>query len=738
MAFNSSLLKATDSGSTGIELQSVVKNIDTRPPIYNFLEYNSDVQDIEFASKVAQYKLLVEGVYFEDNNQPLDTVNEGMISNVFDKLQKIIQRVIQFIKRIVKDVKDFLRSEANKNSKSINKPNNAQEENELGNKLNKPFKGKVFAYRGSRMAGMIESHVSELVVHIATINKNADNINFDMDNMFNDVWASICDRIPELDRKNDISNVSELKTLCIERLSYSDEEKPLKEWLNYYEKRNNQSSRSNWNSIFVPIIKASDEVTADLERCNSYIEKMKKKSEEERSEADRNIIAFITKAINIISGLSTLIAALEQRTMSMVQADKAQYETIYKIVYGDSKVQNESAFFHGEPFNSDTLFDNEDMRDFNRTEWMDLNLTVECYEMKHVLTQSRQNLIVNEALIFTDNQPNKIGRLKALREAEEKKSGGKIAALVDNIRKILQKFISALTSKFNNLAGYIRKYKAQIDKPITFTSNMKSNGDILAGMYRVQSPINIIPFDYNSMKDDLKDKKTFFAKRILPSLNKTVQSSKRNVKWTDDMEVATYCKIYFGASMPQDKYPMCEFTASNMDSNKGNIVRYLSEKNMAFSAKTDLNKLEAESKKINVSAAAKAAAKSTSDNKTTSSNNTAAEKPASGGDTNASAPKTESMYYSELYQRWITEADIDMGNVAQNAGDTSSANADNEIFKAFRVYMDTYKDVIFAKMTGAEFVFSELKQLIVMHAVKNGAPKPGPDPVQPQGPAAKN
>ena len=217
-------------------------------------------------------------------------------------------------------------------------------------------------------------------------------------------------------------------------------------------------------------------------------------------------------------------------------------------------------------------------------------------------------------------------------------------------------------------------------------------------------------------------------------MNKTVQSSKRNVKWTDDMEVATYCKIYFGASMPQDKYPMCEFTASEMDSNKGNIVRYLTEKNMAFSAKTDLAKLEAESKKINVSAAAKAATKASSNNKdTNNSTSNAAATPASDNDS-----KNESMYYSELYQRWITEADIDMGNVAQNAGDTDSANVDNEIFKAFRVYMDTYKDVIFAKMTGAEFVFSELKQLIVMHAVKNGAPKPGPDPVQPQGPAAKN
>lgn len=725
MAFNSSLLKATDSSSTGIELQSVVNNIDSRPPIYNYLEFNSDIQDIDLSSKIAQYRLLVEGVYLEDNNQSLTIVNEGLVKNIFEGLINIIKKVIKFIKEVGKKILQKLGLSFKTEPPKCDAP-------KTEDIWNKRLTVKVFNYpqildidtSGYRAC------LNNLVTRIERLSAGEDiNAATDVDSAtaFKSLHKMVkkCAIAGSPKYEGKVINPSSFAEFIKTEICYITQKDVT--FREFYDETMSLAANilRNRHAITSKVNELADVMDKDLNKAKSILENASKKPDTYSNDQ----VAAIKESVAKIQQVCTAYENFIMTVMTYFAEDSKYRNTVITKVKGGSTSNSytESALFHGEPFNSDTLFDNEDMRDFNRTEWMDLNLTVECYEMKYALTKSMQDLIVNEALILTDDKPNKIARLKALREAEEKKSGGKIATLVDNIRKILQKFISALTTKFNNLAGYIRKYKGQIDKPITFTSNMKSNGDILAGMYRVQGGINIIPFDYNAMKDDLKDKKTFFAKRILPSMNKTVQSSKRNVKWTDDMEVATYCKIYFGASMPQDKYPMCEFTASEMDSNKGNIVRYLTEKNMAFSAKTDLAKLEAESKKINVSAAAKAATKA-SDNSTS---NAAA--PASDNDS-----KNESMYYSELYQRWITEADIDMGNVAQNAGDTSSANADNEIFKAFRVYMDTYKDVIFAKMTGAEFVFSELKQLIVMHAVKNGAPKPGPDPVQPQGPAAKN
>lgn len=727
MAFNSSLLKATDSGSAGIELQSVVKNIDTRPPIYNFLEFNSDIQDIDLGSKIAQYRLLVKGVYLEDNNQSLGIVNEGFVKNIFDKLIDIITKIISFIKDFGRKIKNIiglcyyspLEANIDKHDPIWNKKVNI----------------KIFHYPDplDLKSDGYRACLNNMINHIERLS-NGESLNASTDQDTETAFKTLHRLIKKSARSNGprysgkVTNPSSFSEFIKTEICYTtDEELSFRDWYDNTKNKLELNYKNN-DKIVDKVIHLLELLENDLKKAQSILKNARNNPDKYTNEQINELKATIGRIQQVCTSYNNFINTI----CAFICKELRYYNSIIKKSNNGRNFE-ESALFHGEPFNSDTLFDNEDMRDFNRTEWMDLNLTVECYEMKYVLTKSMQDLIVNEALILTDNKPNKIARLKALREAEEKKSGGKIATLIDNIRKILQKFISALTSKFNNLAGYIRKYKGQIDKPITFTSNMKSNGDILAGMYRVQSGINIIPFDYNAMKDDLKDKKTFFTKRILPSMNKTVQSSKRNVKWTDDMEVATYCKIYFGASMPQDKYPMCEFTASEMDSNKGNIIRYLTEKNMAFSAKTDLAKLEAESKKINVSAAAKAAAKSSDNKDTNNSTSNAAATPVSDNDS-----KNESMYYSELYQRWITEADIDMGNVAQNAGDTGSANADNEIFKAFRVYMDTYKDVIFAKMTGAEFVFSELKQLIVMHAVKNGAPKPGPDPAQPQGPAAKN
>ena len=731
MAFNSSLLKATDSGSTGIELQSVVSNIDTRPPIYNYLEFNSDIQDIDLGSKIAQYRLLVEGVYLEDNNQSLTVVNEGLIKNIFDGLVNIIKKVIDFVRRVGKKILSKL-------GFSFKDPVKVDAERS-DDIWSKKLTVKVFHY--PRIldidAGGYRACLRNLITRIDRLSNGEDTTEAtdkDTATAFKALYKMVkkCATPGSPVYSGKVDSPSTFAEFIKTEICYVTEKDVI--FKNYYDETLARVTYMirNQNAIRAKVSELANLMDADLNKAKSILENASNKPDKYTQEQVDKIRSTVMRIQQVCVAYENFITTVVTYFYNESAYTKDIINRVAKARNGNS--YSESALFHGEPFNSDTLFDNEDMRDFNRTEWIDLNLTVECYEMKYALTKSMQDLIVNEALILTDDKPNKIVRLKALREAEEKKSGGKIATLVDNIRKILQKFISALTPKFNNLAGYIRKYKGQIDKPIAFTSNMKSNGDVLAGMYRVQSAINIIPFDYNAMKDDLKDKKTFFTKRILPSMNKTVQSSKRNVKWTDDMEVATYCKIYFGASMPQDKYPMCEFTASEMDSNKGNIIRYLTEKNMAFSAKTDLAKLEAESKKINVSAAAKAATKATSDNKdTNNSTSNATATPAS--DNNS---KNESMYYSELYQRWITEADIDMGNVAQNAGDTGSANADNEIFKAFRVYMDTYKDVIFAKMTGAEFVFSELKQLIVMHAVKNGAPKPGPDPVQPQGPAAKN
>ena len=75
------------------------------------------------------------------------------------------------------------------------------------------------------------------------------------------------------------------------------------------------------------------------------------------------------------------------------------------------------------------------------------------------------------------------------------------------------------------------------------------------------------------------------------------------------------------------------------------------------------------------------------------------------------------MYYSELYQRWFTEAEIEMMDKPegenQQQNNQSSESAENA--KAYKVYMDCYKDIILSKMTAAEFVFNELTAIVNAH-----------------------
>ena len=76
------------------------------------------------------------------------------------------------------------------------------------------------------------------------------------------------------------------------------------------------------------------------------------------------------------------------------------------------------------------------------------------------------------------------------------------------------------------------------------------------------------------------------------------------------------------------------------------------------------------------------------------------------------------MYYSELYNRWFTEAEISgtadaPGNVEKEA----NKEQEKKVKGGFKSYINAYRQVITAKLTGAQFVRSEF-MAIVRHQVK--------------------
>ena len=442
-----------------------------------------------------------------------------------------------------------------------------------------------------------------------------------------------------------------------------------------------------------------------------------------RIRKDDAIIDSCKNAINNTKELSeddyklidTVIGRLVEFLRAFTYALESQYNyNIYAlkilISFFEKKfVAKESGFIHGEEFNSDTLFGNEDLRDFNRTEWLDLSLYTECFEIIKELDESRRRTILGEAIVLTDDEPHKISRLIAMREAEENRVGANIKAIFETIKKTIQKFFNDITDKCADLSKRIQDNSNIMSNKITL-GKISSKGDIIAGMYRVQQSLNIIPFDLESMRDDLKDKKTFFEKRVLQSLQQSSANSKRTVKWDTDMNITDYCKAYFGAPLSEDKYPKCEYTGADFEALKKDMIGFVNKAtNIKNRINSDINRLESESKKFTNTTTTDPQPDASADNKQTEVKPIPNNKPVSSQ--NAS-------YFSTMYNSWINEADIEAGT--QNNANGESNTSNTEISTLYKNYIECYKDVLFSQITAISFIYSEFSAIINAHLASYG------------------
>lgn len=374
--------------------------------------------------------------------------------------------------------------------------------------------------------------------------------------------------------------------------------------------------------------------------------------------------------------------------------------------------KNEAGFIHGEPFDGDTLFANGDPRDFNPTEWMNLELTTEMYEIRYAIRECRKNIAIKEANIILNGVDPKrtINELVSMREAEEKKFNLNIDTIILRISEMINKFLGFVKDKFNQDSMLLKKNAEKMKEPFKF-EKVSSKGDILAGIDRVQTHFDI-RYDESTMKDDTK--KDIFEKQVLPKLNDG--TGKRKLSWAPDkMEISEYCKLYFGAPMSDsaEGFTLCEYTGTELNGAKDKITGFIHNFNrITASINNDLNSLKVESKKLGVK---------------TNTPNTATQQQTSTTASSTVEPQNNSAcYYSILYDRYINEADIVKYETESNRNDNtnddnkSATNGPNE-------YFNCYKDVIAAKLTAIEFIHSELMQIIRNHLGIKPTPEKGKD-----------
>ena len=709
MAFNSSVL-SYDSDRHMTDMNNIVENArksDSDLFVYSLLEFNDSVHVIDTIDKISYYKDLTEA-----SGNGLMPVNEGIVE-VVNALAKIIAKIINFLKDVSRKILNFSifgKSRYN----DLRKKNPKESEKSWANNPNITRQINVFHFPSvldvdsQQFRTCLNNIINELERVCENDTNTTDKASNKSKEMAFKTLAKLIGKYVKVEgapgeyKVSDVTDSRSFANFVNSEICFvTQKEMNYNEYYKHYMDLNGYMIKS---SVYA---KKVSEFYQDLERAKKIVSNAVINTPEQKKHA-HDLVAQISSISIAYGNFIYSIANMENKCFDY--HSKLAYKYIYNI---EKDSVNEAGWIHGEQFDSDTLFDNEDLRDFNRTEWLDLNLTTECFESKYEILETSKRIALQEALILTDDLPNKFGRLVAMREAEEKKLSERLSNIIEVIRNALNKFMQTVKDKAVQQAAKLKNNATFVTKPIKI-EHVKSNGDILAGMYRIQQKINILPFDYNSMKDDLKDKETFFRNRILSGMRNTSQYAKRQLNWNDGMSVVEYCKLYYGASLPEDKYPKCEFTTQDLEINKANIIKFLSTPNNAFSCKSDLDVLESESKKI-----ARADVVQNRQQNTQTATQNAEQKPAA---TNTNTAKNEA-YFSELYQTWFTEAEIEIGEKPAEAEQNNQEIADRAT--AYKIYMDTYKDIILSKMTAAEFIYSELTQIINAHAAYY-APKAKP------------
>lgn len=697
----------SESVAQNMDNLNLYKNDGFESYLYGILEFNDKIHSLDIDSKIKEYRLLKEDSINESNNVML-TVKESEVlqeiagSNIKEKIMKVLNAIIDFIKKFInmimqRDLKvrrqyTVMRRKTKAFTlDDINKENNSYT---------------FVLYHCPSLANVDPNRCRSSLVNITSmINKIAagEDVPTPDDSSLSLAYKGLIQTMKYNESRkvytDSVSDNRSFQEYVKANLIYITRENiQYKEWKNSIKDILPSESKDITNKLA--------NIKKDLEDCRNKIEKA------------TIVDPATSKAADIY--LSQIRAIISSYTWYLNQLYEAETKKLAYICNTYNKINNsrtmndsvmEYGLIHGEKFDSDTLFDNEDMNDFNRTEWLNLGLTTECYQLKYELDESLRRTALKEANIMVDADFDKINRLIAMREAEDANTGNKVSGVFASIKKIIAEFFQKIKEKLSGHSKFFQSNKQFIEKEFKI-NKVVSTGDIFAGIARVQKPLNIVPFNYESMKEDLKDKRTFFEKTILPTLKDQSTSSKRKVIWDNNMTITDYCKCYFGASMPKEKNAPCVFDKADLDMNKANLIAFLNNPKVIQSINTDLNKLEAESKKV------------------VNSQQTAQTSSSEGNNNNPGENKAVGeSYFSVLYNAYITEADIEMqsggteekkdatpADAKQAAENNGNDNSAKDKADAIKVYVDTYKDVLMSKLTAAEFIINEGMQIIMAHA----------------------
>lgn len=715
---SSSLLSKNDNASYS------VTEMARTPETYLecLLQLNEECQEAENEYNIVYYRALKESALNESTDVVL---SEGLISAAVDMLSRIIQAIIEFFKKITaklrgnntkKQSEDAARefhqaeSQAKAQTASANAGNKVKEESPE-DRYNRFVSTKAtFTFNHccdwtKLDSSFVYQSIQNLVQHIEDLCVGKD-IAAPSESDYALSIKAIALKIQRAatvpyptDRTAKLEDPSKFSDWFKANLCYSESKEVTgREFLDTYRNIIANGSIGHWNASFTEgLTKKFYELDDKIKRSQNMIKPENVQYAKQYLQYIRNACAEWLAFITYNQGMHTKII------------------TYFRHIVGKASGSiQESSTIHGELFNSDTLFANGDPRDFNRTEWMDLELTTEAYCFNQAINEARRSMAVQEAIIWSENAipSDTFRKLQAMQEAEINKLANAIQDIIKRVKEFVTKFINDLQDKHGPNAAFMKKYAAQIKNPFKI-AEVSSTGNILDGLARMQESRHI---SFNPATMNEEDKAAMFKTHFLTGFASKASGGKRPVKWEDGITISDYCKAYYGASMPADQYPPVKYNTQELNGAKDNIMKFMDAPHAFFSKiKQELSELEKEAKK----AGAEAVRPNINVNNTAQTSNNAGQQNANqgGGDNNAASgdAKQESMFYSVLYDRWFNEMDIANGPEAAD-GDAKGGEGEAKKQNNSKVYIDCLKDILLAKLTAARFIYSECNQLIRAHA----------------------
>lgn len=676
------------------------------------LQLNEDCQKAENEYNIAYYRSLKESALNESSDMVL---SEGLISKAVEMISKIIEAIINFIKKVIAKLRGSnIKTVVAQTKEFYNNVNKTNDNSPAGpvpaalTNVTKQFTYWHYANWNSLNASIVLDSCKQIIDNIENLCAgNASDA--PSSNHLSDALKQMSVRVFNTER---VPPNASRKSVSMDFNTGNDFVKFCESVIVFKEIRET-TGEEYFRAYGESHILGKSGYFADNEKCLSEVEGKLRKLESILKRTNTGLtpdnVKYAQQYLNYFKECTIAWSEFLTRN-EMVQLASAKD---FARQIGNKNIAESSAI-HGEEFDSNTLFANGDLRDFNRTEWMDLELTAEAYCFNQAINEARRSMAVQEAIIWSENAipSDTFRKLQAMQEAEINKLANAIQDIIKRVKEFVTKFINDLQDKHGPNAAFMKKYAAQIKNPFKI-AEVSSTGNILDGLVRMQESRHI---SFNPATMNEEDKAAMFKTHFLTGFASKASGGKRPVKWEDGITISDYCKAYYGASMPTDQYPPVKYNTQELNGAKDNIMKFMDAPHAFFSKiKQELSELEKEAKK----AGAEAVRPNINVNNTAQTSNNAGQQNANqgGGDNNAASgdAKQESMFYSVLYDRWFNEMDIANGPEAAD-GDAKGGEGEAKKQNNSKVYIDCLKDILLAKLTAARFIYSECNQLIRAHA----------------------